>query len=380
MHPEKKLRMRILLFIVIVLSALNVKAQYLDSLRVDSLVGLLMNDERTIEKVQVYRQLSFEHLNVDHNASLNYSEKGLKLAEELDYTAGVFNSKVDLGRLYMNYNMDLDKALGYFVDAEKLVDQVEVLDQINLYRGMSGVYFSMKNYDKAKFYNEKSQELAEPLGEYQRVSDLKAYMGSLYEEIGDTATALTYYAEVLDLETENNFSETTNASLISVAHYYFLIDDVDNSLKYYRIALTKFERMMDQRWTAYTHSEMARIFVLINDVDRAQKHAERGLKIAKEFSLQKEIGDNYKALAFIGEQIGDSDQAKTYNKLYQELQDSLSGLQFNPVLPELNEEENASENSDDKACLCNNRWVQTGIILIPVLLLILMMGRPRKSK
>lgn len=380
MHPEKKLRMRILLFIVIVLSALNVKAQYLDSLRVDSLVGLLMNDERTIEKVQVYRQLSFEHLNVDHNASLNYSEKGLKLAEELDYTAGVFNSKVDLGRLYMNYNLDLDKALGYFVDAEKLVDQVEVLDQINLYRGMSGVYFSMKNYDKAKFYNEKSQELAEPLGEYQRVSDLKAYMGSLYEEIGDTATALTYYAEVLDLETENNFSETTNASLISVAHYYFLIDDVDNSLKYYRIALTKFERMMDQRWTAYTHSEMARIFVLINDVDRAQKHAERGLKIAKEFSLQKEIGDNYKALAFIGEQIGDSDQAKTYNKLYQELQDSLSGLQFNPVLPELNEEENVSENSDDKACLCNNRWVQTGIILIPVLLLILMMGRPRKSK
>ena len=355
----------------------SVKAQDTTNATIDSLIILLMNDEEDELRVDVYTALSDEYLSLDYSKSLNYSLLAQKLSEELDYTEGILDSKMALANINLAFLLDYPVAKKYYRDALPIAQSLKDEEaEMKIYRGLSYIYGAMKNFEMAKSYNTKAMEIAESLDNYQFISDLNSYMGGLFEDSGDTAKAIEYYADVLAIEKKNDFRETSNSSMISIARYYFLTDDHKQALKYYRIALKNFERLNDHRWVSYTHSEMAKLYVFDGDLKRAELHALKGLEIAETNKLKKELGDNYLALEQIYTEMDSLEKAEEYARAYDSLQDTLKSEDV--VSEVIEQDKKGTENIADNGK--TNGFLMALIILLPVILVVIFTGMPSKKK
>ncbi len=345
---------------------------------IDSLVFLLVNGDDSVSKVEVYQSLSKEYLGIDYKRSIQYSELGLDYAMGEADEVGILQSKYDLAHIYSAYILDYNQSLKLYLEslelAEKL-DDTEKLMSIN--QGISYLYSVQENLELAINYIDKAMIYAEELDYYPNISSINSYKGEMLEEKGDTIAAKECYKKVLDMEIDHNFSKASNVSMLTIAHYYDLMGDIDESMKYYRISLKRFERIHNHRWVSYTHSEMARVYVRIGDLERAEQHALKGLEVAEAFGLRKEIGDNYLILSELYDSLDNEIKAVEYSNAYEALQDSLV-----PIDTAINMIDAPSESNDTTVQAKEkgmNGFLQAIIIIIPVLILLLFMGRPKKS-
>ena len=265
-------------------------SQSIDSLKLDTLIEVLTYQKNDIRTVDAYNELSAEYLRVgDYFIALAYSELAIDMADDIGYRNAEFEATCSVAYIYMAYLLDFEKSLKYY---EKALDLALISksneELIKVYRGISSVFSGVLNFEAALMYNQKAIEIAAGTDDNSLMSDLKAYEGSIYEDLGDTTSAISSYKEVLQIEEDNNFENTSMASMTCIARYHYLMSDLSTSLKYYRIALKKFQRNHDNRWVAYIHSQMATVYLAEGSIIRAEKHGMAGLNIATEFQLNKE--------------------------------------------------------------------------------------------
>ncbi|MBK9192075.1 MAG: tetratricopeptide repeat protein [Crocinitomicaceae bacterium] len=343
---------------------------------IDSLIMSLMTDEEDTNRVNTYNNLSDEYLNLDYRKSIEYSKLATELAKELNFKSGLLRAQLALGHLEMAYLLNYEKSRKIYNDALPIAKELkDRKSEMIIYKWLGYIYGAQEMFGAAINYNEKALEIAEELQSDKDISDVHAYMGGLSEESGDTVSAIDHYAEVLAIERKNDFRETSNASMIVIARYYFLIDDHGQALKYYRIALKNFERMDDQRWVSYTHAEMGRLHIATKDFERAERHAFKGLEIAQQYEFNKEIGDNYLVLYEVYTAMDSSAKAQEYKAKYDSMQTMLNPVSTLPVTAEEKKETVAGEVKSKM-----NGFVQSFIILIPVVLLVVFAGMPSRKK
>lgn len=363
--------------LVLFFSLLSTKsiAQDTTNATIDSLIMLLMNDHQDEARVDIYNSLSDEYEHLNPTKTREYAKLAYDLSGNLKYESGKLKSALALGHYEMAYLLDFKNAREYYDEALTLAQKLgDKYAEMKAYQGISYIYGSSKNFDKAEEFNKMARDIASGLSEYYYAADLNAYMGGLAEDKGDTALAVDYYAEVLAIERAHEFTQTSNASMVAIARYYYLIKDPGQSLKYYRIALKNFERVNDLRWVSYTHSEMANLYVSKGDLSRAEQHALKGLEIAEKNELRKELGDNYLALVHIYNEMDSAAKAEEYSRAYDSLQDSL--IPIEEISASLKQGETPAEVQKKEPM---NGFLQAIIICLPVVLLILIIGLRRKS-
>jgi tetratricopeptide (TPR) repeat protein len=299
--------------------------QSIDSLKLDTLISVLTLGKEDVRKVNAYLSLSDEYIAItDFTIGLTYANLAKDLSKKIKHKRGELDAILAIAHIYLAYYLDYQMAVKYYDEAFDLAKELDSKsDIIKVYRGYSMVFAFVGNYPTAILFNDQAIAMAKELDDQQLVSDLTAYGGNMYEDLGDSAKALKMYQEVEDIEKENNFSNTSNASLMIIAHYYFLEGDIDKSLKLYRSAIKRFERLQDFRWTAYAHSEIAKVYIVKDKEELAEKHALRGLEISEKYNLNKERSDNNLVLALIYKSMGDEENAKKYQDDYDFSQDSL---------------------------------------------------------
>lgn len=341
------------------LFALNGKlgfSQSIDSVKLDTLISVLTYENEDVRTVNAYLGLSEEYVRVtEYENGLTYAILGRDLANKIGDERGELDALLGIAHLNLAYYLDFEKSLEFYDEALILAEKLDSdQDRISIYRGLTAVYTSVENYNTALAYNKKAISIAKSSGSDRQVSDLSAYGGEIYEELGDTVKALEMFQEVVDIEQRNNFSETSNASLSIVGHYYFLEGDVEKSLKHYRSALTRFERLQDWRWVSYLHAEIAEVLNFSGDTDKAEKHALKGLSIAQDLDLNKERGDNYYVLAAVYRSKGDKENAIKYQSAYDNLMDSvIVKLEDREISTDQNEVDNSKTSNGLQQGLIN---------------------------
>lgn len=305
--------------------SLNAKAQTIDSLKLDTLITVLSLEKEDIRTVNAYLSLCNEYVGVtDYSIALTYANLAKDLSHKIGHDRGELDANFQIAHIYLAYYMDFQTAAEYYDQAHEIVKRMNSdRDLIEVYRGYAAVYAFTHKYQVAIAFNQEAIKLAERMGDYQLISDLNAYGGNMYEELGDTANAIKMYKEVERIEEENNYLNTTFGALTTIAHYHFLEGDFEESLRLYRSAIKRFERMQDFRWTSYAHAEIANVYMVDGQLKKAEKHALAGLEIAQKYELNKERSDNYYVLSNVYLALGDEENSRKYQDAYQALQDSV---------------------------------------------------------
>ena len=360
------------------------EAMHKNQARIDSLITLLISSDESPEKVDIYIKLSNEYLQQDYNTSLKYAKEGLTLAFKIEDLEGILDCHMTIAYIHLAFTLDLQAALSSYEDALQLAqDMGRVEDEMIIYRGISNVYGQLGNYDAAEDYMTQALKIAEEMNDESAISSINAYLGSMFEEDGDTTMALVYYKAVYEIEQRSKFENASNPSLITIAHYHFLTGDIKEAIRFYRIALKRFQRDLDNRWLSYTHSMLANLYLSTGNFERAEAHAINGLSIAQHYNLTKEITDNYHILIDIADSLGKPELADRYKKAFEAMQariredaDLLNAKVNDIVIPESKEIEQANANSGDGM----NRFLMAILISLPVVLLILFMSMPARSQ
>ena len=358
---------------------------YEDQEEIDSLIMLLMNSEDGPEKVKNYIQLSDLYLNRNYSEALKYAQEGLALSSSIQDMEGMLDCQMKIAFIYLSYMVDLEKAIIAYEDALEIAMELDdKWSQIAIYRGMSVLYSSLKNFNAACDYMEHALILAEELGDQNEISTINAHLGGIHEDEGDTLTAIMYYEKVLKIEEDGSFENTSNASLVAVAHLYFLKNDLREAIKYYRISLKRFQRSQDYRWQSYTHSQLAQLYFSEKNYDKAESHAINGLTLAEDFNLTKEMTDNYLILVNIADSLGKHDLSERYRQAYDTLMAKISKdeklLNSKVDLVELVEDTTSESSHQAEKKSAISRFIEAGIISLCVVLLILFMIMPSRKK
>lgn len=351
---------------------------------IDSLVLLLMNEHESPQKVVNYLKLSDLHKDQDHAEALRYSQEGLSLASRIGDMEGMLQCELSVAHIYMSYIVDFDKAISSYDEALELAVELDDRESEMLaYKGKSYVYGALGNFEAAEDYLGHALSIAEELDDTERISSYNGYLGGLYEENDQMDKAMLCYEKVVDIERSGKFQTTTDNSILVVAHYYFLKEDMDQAIHFYRIALKRFQRDQNYRWQSYTHSELARLHMKQGNFERAESHAINGLSLAQDFDLSKEISDNYLVLIDVADSLGKHELSDRYQKAYDTLASHLERdkeLINSDITPAQLAANTASSKEEVKATEpAMNRFVNTLIIAFPVGLLLLLMAKPSKN-
>lgn len=341
-------------------------AQDSTNTKIDYLIISLMNDSKDSNKVNTYNQLAEEYLNIDVNQSVEYAKMAKKMAMEINYTKGLMFACMKIGFIEMTYNLNFQDAENNFSEALDIATSLNDNESLLfIYKWLSYLSKSTKNFQAAIEYSEKAESIAQDLNDNIRLSELYAYKGGIYEDMGDTSKAISVYNEVLDIEKKNNFRETSNAARIVIARLYLLQDDFENALKYYRIAIKTFERANDIRWLSYTHSEMADLHILDKNLEQAEQHGLKGLEIAETNNLLKEQADNCRVLVKVYNALDSNVLSKKYqDKL--DLIDLNTNLSFQaPVIVDESTDVNKSSKKENQLF----RVLMSLVLVVPVILI-----------
>ncbi len=173
-----------------------------------------------------------------HQKKLNYLNKALAIAEQINFKAGVARA----------------------------------------YRGLGSVYFGLGDYSLSLNANYKALQLAdEVLHPPNFKATISATIGKIHEIQGNLAQADEYYKKSFALNTKNRRSLAYDYS--NLANVEMLRQNYDKSLEYHQEEQKIKEEFKDTLGLAFTYNDIAVLYNYQNKLDKATSYYEKGVKI-----------------------------------------------------------------------------------------------------
>jgi tetratricopeptide (TPR) repeat protein len=101
-------------------------------------------------QARVYNNIGNLYLNIDYDQSLDYLEKGLKIANDLGNKKLIASGYLNIGNVYLrkkNFSMSLD----YYTKSQELFSKLnDPVNSINCLQNIGVIYYNLKEYDKAE--------------------------------------------------------------------------------------------------------------------------------------------------------------------------------------------------------------------------------------
>lgn len=304
-------------------------AQHQDQDRIDSLITVLITLDKSPKKADVLNEISRAYLKDDYQTALDYAQRSLGIAEDLEYKAGILNASINLGKIYTFYY------LNYFEAKQHMSTALEIAEEFNNKQVLAKVYqhyaflmYSMGNCNYAINYYKKAIKIVEDLKDFNRLAGLYAYIAEAYLACDDEQNALDNYSLSYTLYKSDKLTDVVPSVHFSAAYFLRLQGDYDAAIDIYNQCIKDFQQDDLPRFESYAYSQMAETKMLNGDLFGAKHDANTGLDIAQKNSLTKEKLDNYEVQIAIYDTLGD--YKKTYLSLikYTRLKDSLSSSQF----------------------------------------------------
>lgn len=240
---------------------------------------------------------SLQSLGVTYGAFLNdipkgetYLSRSLKVAEESNNKEGMAKAFTAYGKDAHRQNKILE-AREYYFKALKLGLETEnkgLAYTINQY--LAGTYAVEGNYAKAIDYLTIALQQAEAHGNHHQSSHILTAFGGIYLSLEDYSKSVEYFSRALDLMDELNHRETAGI-LMGIGGAYAKQKNYPKAMEYFFSALKVSEELVKEMGVVGKYSlggsfvSLAYCYYESGDYKNALDYAMRGLKIGEELGM-----------------------------------------------------------------------------------------------
>ncbi|GAB5466655.1 MAG: hypothetical protein Kapaf2KO_20910 [Candidatus Kapaibacteriales bacterium] len=266
---------------IVIFAALPSLSQLQGQALIDSLEAELPKAKGDTNHVKLLNKLSYQYSRVKPSEGIEYGEKGVVLAKDIDWKKGESSCYYQLGINYLNKS-DFTKALeNYHMSLEIKKELQDSIGIANTIGNIGTVYLSKSEYSKALEYLLKSLQLKEEFEDMAGIARTLNNIGLIYHRMSNNKKALEYYSR--SLEIKEKIGLKTASTLHNIGNIYSKEDSLEKALKYINLAKAINEGKNGSKMMLSNNlSVLGVIYKKLKEYEKAIRYNEEALSIKKE--------------------------------------------------------------------------------------------------
>ena len=250
----------------------------------------------------------------DFSKVIEYNERGLKIAKELEDRAAEGKSYGSLGIAYRILG-DFKKAIEYNERSLKIAKEVgDRAAEGKSYGNLGLAYDSLGDFKKAIEYHELHLKVAKEVGDRAGQGMSYCNLGTTYHSLGDFKNAIEYLKCHLKIAKDVGDRAGEGGSYCNLGNAYYSLGDFKKAIEYYELSLQIAKEVGARLAEGIAHGSLGNAYARLGDPQKAIEYLELGLKIAKEVGDRAGEGKSYCNLGNSYGSLGDFSKAIKYHE------------------------------------------------------------------
>ncbi|MBO6524116.1 MAG: tetratricopeptide repeat protein [Balneolaceae bacterium] len=278
---------------------------------------------------------------------------------------------------------DSPKALEHFLEVLRVREEIGDLSGIARIQNNLGVlYKNLGDFDRSLEFHSASLNSKRKLGDSLGISRSLNNIGEIYQQKEQTDTSKEYFEEALGLMLRLDFKEGLAAVYNNLGEVYKLQGDIRTAINYHSQSLEIEKELGNTPGIGISYLNIASLFLLVNQPQIAISNYKEAVGYFKVVNDLPGLEKAYKDLATTYSEIGNFEESLYYFQLQSDLKDSLSSIETNRQLAELQTKYESEKQTQEIALLSersNNQENQIAqqsktrnlLIIITVLLFVI---------
>ena len=304
------------------------------------------------------------------DSAVFFGEKGIALAEKINFPKGIIRNTTYYGRLVSDLG-NLPKSLAMILKALQIAKDNNLIEETGLpMQYLAGIYNELKEYSKALMYYKQAKKIYETYPSSPiRLPSILATIGSTFIDLNQLDSATYYAQQSYDMFIQRNIS-IGSLNFRLYAKIQAKLGKNQLAIDYFHKGLELAKKTNNLRFYALYSQSFAEFFQKTNQLDSSIYYAKKGLEAAQLISYKRGILENSSLLAEIYD-TKDAKEALHYYKLANTAKESLFGAGNIQAIQTLIAQEEARQKEIEDAKLAyENQLRQYGLLAGLALLLL----------
>ena len=364
--------------------------------------------------VQSLRDSSYEYSYSNPDRAIEFANRALQVATQINYEEGIAGAHGDLGYSYsvkgefknslkhLNEGIPLSQSIGdslawvsmlvdkggvyklqseYNKALEIYFESLALSREMGLERGVAAAltniglcYFELNETDKALEFYQNALEINERLDNKPNLAVIYNNLGLLHGDDGNHNQALEYHSDALELRRELEYPLEIANSLNNIGRLHMQMEQNEIAIDYLNQAL-EVNDGQDQDLSSIIHENLTKLYIRDDQYNQALVHAKETLAHSQAFGtkLGEKIG--YELLAQIYEQTGEFEKAYSNQQKLTAVKDSILNAEKAQQINELQTKYETTQKEKEIALLEQEKQRQAtlrnvflgGLILIGII-------------
>lgn len=330
--------------------------------RIDSLKSVLAQTRFDTTKAEIMLSISMKYQGFQPDSSLAYALSSLALSNNANYTKGRADALLQIGRIERDLSKDTE-ALQHMFEALKLYrdinDSVQIANSLN---DISIIYANSGDYPNSLEYFKQALEIFQRTGDEKGESYALNNIGIIYQEMNDAKMAKEYFLKSQEIKIKRNDLYGISRGYNNLGSLAENDNEWNEALMYYFRADSLYELIKDIQAQASNLVSIASVKDKQGRPAEARKYATLAFEKGKDVKSPSVMLAATKLLAELEEKRSNYKASLEYQKLYNQLSDSVNNETHKSHLEELKAQFNVGEKEREIALLKKDKDLQQALI------------------
>ncbi len=330
----------------------------------------------TGDSVEISR--NYNRLGVDYYVAGNTKEAAKNYLLAITWSnnsrlkANAYNN---LGMI-SKHNGDHSQAIFYHSQALTLYELIDdKLFQSRTYSNLGGCFLMRKNFQSAEENYQIAVKIGKEISNTECIAQAENGLGVIALKKGETSLALQFFESSLNLYKQLNLNKEYAQQMVNLGDVYTLKTNYSKAILYYSNSIQIFEQIDDKQSLSAVYNNLGNLYNKKKQNKLAIENFEKAIALAKFSNEQNFKVIIAKNLSSIYEEMGNSEKALAYRKLYDtykedviNVAENIKYLEIDKTLEVSKKDKQLAQKNEELSALESNRiWL---IMLLALSLLI----------
>lgn len=265
------------------------------TMRADSLLKTIPQQNEDSVKVSLYLELGLEFLGSDAKSAINYFDEAIQLGNKINFKNGIAKAYNAKGRAYAQQG-NFQESILNFQEALKYFREInEKTGEANILSNLGSIYYMLGNSSKALELHFESLNISEQLGNNLRIGTSLNNIGTVYLKNRSTINeSLTFFKKSLEVFQDIEEKQGMATASMNIGEVYFIESKYDSAIYYHQMALELCDGTID---ATFPLTQLGEINAALGNFQKASGFHKRALEISEKLDAKFELTQSLIGLA-----------------------------------------------------------------------------------
>ncbi len=259
----------------------------------------------------------------DFSKSLEYCFEAVRISEVYAYPPQVAEIYIKIGDAYIELAQH-DLATEYFFRALKITEKLKLQRlTAEIYSALSWINKEESSFTMALEYINRSQDIRENIHDQYGISNCHRIRGLIYHQLKQYSSAITELEKSRRIRESIGNLEGVAATVLNLSLVYEDQKKFSLALSLQQEAIAIQERIGNKQSLSGAYNNISRSFIRLGRLGDAENYLKKARSLIDQTKSRLDLRNNYGFYALLYEAHKNFAKAYEYQKLYQQLNDSI---------------------------------------------------------